>query len=169
MRTGTSPCGVGRATATPTCPEAQMSPIPPGRPPFGPLVARSRRARGWSQSRLAAELCAAAGVPTVSRHEISRWERQVREPGSFWRGWLVRVLAAPAVQPAAPAARRTGPAARPTGRASAGGPGPAAKSGTATGPGGSPRPARRAPARPRPAADPTRRRAGGSSWRTSTH
>ncbi|WP_216592984.1 helix-turn-helix domain-containing protein [Verrucosispora sioxanthis] len=70
--------------------------------PLGPLVARSRRARGWSQSRLAAELCAAAGVCTLSRHEISRWERGVRVPGRFWRGWLVRILAVPARHGAAP-------------------------------------------------------------------
>ncbi|WP_433529209.1 helix-turn-helix domain-containing protein [Micromonospora sp. CA-263727] len=69
-----------------------MPPYPPAPPPFGPLLARLRRARGWSQSRLAAELCAAAGVPTLSRHEISRWERQRRRPGRFWRAWLTEVL-----------------------------------------------------------------------------
>jgi hypothetical protein len=86
-----------------------MSPPPltPDRPvptSLGPLVTRSRLARGWSQSRLAAELCAAAGVFTLSRHEISRWERGVRVPGRFWRGWLVRVLAVPgaSTRPGAP-------------------------------------------------------------------
>ncbi|SCL16164.1 hypothetical protein GA0070616_0946 [Micromonospora nigra] len=62
----------------------------------GPTIARLRLAKGWSQSRLAAELCAAAGVPTLSRHEVSRWERQARVPGAFWRGWLAVVLDAPA-------------------------------------------------------------------------
>ncbi|MEV6816815.1 helix-turn-helix domain-containing protein [Micromonospora sp. NPDC051296] len=76
-----------------------MPPSPPDPPPFGPLLTRLRLARGWSQSRLAAELCAAAGVPTLSRHEISRWERQVRRPGRFWRRWLAEVLATPAVLP----------------------------------------------------------------------
>ncbi|MEV4714295.1 helix-turn-helix transcriptional regulator [Micromonospora sp. NPDC049374] len=78
------------------------SPLAPTRPApaaLGPLVARSRLARGWSQSRLAAELCAAAGVFTLSRHEISRWERGVRVPGRFWRGWLVRILAVPGSPP----------------------------------------------------------------------
>ncbi|GGM38031.1 hypothetical protein GCM10011608_23350 [Micromonospora sonchi] len=67
-----------------------------GEEPFGALLSRFRLARGWSQSRLAAELCAAAGVPTLSRHEISRWERQRRVPGPFWRSWLAQVLALPA-------------------------------------------------------------------------
>ncbi|MEV6695487.1 helix-turn-helix domain-containing protein [Micromonospora sp. NPDC051196] len=71
-----------------------MPPHPPD-PLCGPLLTRLRRARGWSQSRLAAELCAAAGVPTLSRHEISRWERQRRTPGRFWHAWLATVLGMP--------------------------------------------------------------------------
>ncbi|WP_199714511.1 helix-turn-helix domain-containing protein [Micromonospora radicis] len=74
---------------------------PAGPPPTGPRLARLRLARGWSQSRLAAELCAAAGVPTLSRHEISRWERQRRVPGRFWRGWLAQVLDPTASPPTA--------------------------------------------------------------------
>ncbi|GIJ25357.1 hypothetical protein Vqi01_05190 [Micromonospora qiuiae] len=78
-----------------------MPPSPPNSPPlpeeqsFGALLSRFRLARGWSQSQLAAELCAAAGVPTLSRHEISRWERQRRVPGPFWRSWLTQILAVP--------------------------------------------------------------------------
>ncbi|WP_203996832.1 helix-turn-helix domain-containing protein [Micromonospora lutea] len=162
-----------------------MSPSPPDPvwphpTPLGPLVARLRVARGWSQSRLAAELCAAAGVFTLSRHEISRWERQVRVPGRFWRGWLLRILAAPAVQPAGSAVRpAAGPVAgKATGRRTATPglrpletSGPAVRPGTASRPGGSPRSARRAAAsvRPRSAGDPTRRRAGGSAQRIPTH
>ncbi|MFG1800513.1 helix-turn-helix domain-containing protein [Micromonospora carbonacea] len=70
-------------------------PTPPGPEPLGPLLARLRRARGRSQQALAAELCAASGVPTLSRHEVSRWERQLRVPGGFWLGWLAVVLAVP--------------------------------------------------------------------------
>ncbi|MFG1658751.1 hypothetical protein ACGFIY_19700 [Micromonospora chersina] len=44
---------------------------------------------------MAAELCAAAGVPTLTRHEVSRWERQRRLPGDFWSGWLAVVLGVP--------------------------------------------------------------------------
>ncbi|MEO3775648.1 transcriptional regulator [Micromonospora sp. B11E3] len=68
---------------------------PPGPQPLGPLLARLRLALGWSQQRLAARLCAAAGVPTLTRHEISRWERQLRVPGDFWLGWLAVVLDVP--------------------------------------------------------------------------
>ncbi|MFC8851114.1 MULTISPECIES: helix-turn-helix domain-containing protein [unclassified Micromonospora] len=70
-------------------------PTPPGPEPLGPLLARLRQARGRSQQDLAAELCAASGVPTLSRHEVSRWERQLRVPGGFWLGWLAVVLATP--------------------------------------------------------------------------
>jgi transcriptional regulator with XRE-family HTH domain len=72
-------------------------PYPYATPPpaLGPLLAHLRLARGWSQLRLAEQLCAASGVPTISRHEISRWERQQRIPGDFWLGWLANVLEAP--------------------------------------------------------------------------
>ncbi|WP_326563535.1 helix-turn-helix transcriptional regulator [Micromonospora peucetia] len=70
-------------------------PPPPGPQLLGPLLAQLRLARGWSQLRVAAELCAASGVPTLSRNEVSRWERQLRVPGEFWLGWLAVVLAVP--------------------------------------------------------------------------
>ncbi|MCW3819010.1 helix-turn-helix domain-containing protein [Micromonospora sp. DR5-3] len=83
-----------------------MIPIPPPGPHlFGPLLAELRSARGWSQQRMAAELCAAAGVPTLTRHEVSRWERQRRLPGDFWLGWLAVVLGAPGELLAEAAAR----------------------------------------------------------------
>ncbi|RLP74823.1 XRE family transcriptional regulator [Micromonospora sp. BL4] len=111
-----------------------MTPPPPPRPAqLGPLLVRRRLARGWSQQRTAAELCAAAGVPTLSRHEVSRWERQRRVPGGFWLGWLAVVLDVPlvALAEAAAVTRRAGPArsvgpgramtgARPGGRAGRG-------------------------------------------------
>ncbi|WP_051723920.1 helix-turn-helix domain-containing protein [Micromonospora chokoriensis] len=77
---------------------------------LGPLLVRCRLAHGWSQQRAAAELCAASGVPTLSRHEISRWERQRRVPGGFWLGWLAVVLDVPlvALAEAAAATRRAG-------------------------------------------------------------
>ncbi|MEV1147742.1 hypothetical protein [Micromonospora sp. NPDC049799] len=34
-------------------------------------------------------------MPTLSRHEVSRWERHLRVPGGFWLGWLAVVLAVP--------------------------------------------------------------------------
>ncbi|SCL37570.1 hypothetical protein GA0070624_5918 [Micromonospora rhizosphaerae] len=73
-----------------------MTPFPPPGPRLlGPLLAELRLARGWSQQRMAGELCAASGVPTLTRHEISRWERQLRLPGDFWLGWLAVVLGVP--------------------------------------------------------------------------
>ncbi|MGC5331008.1 helix-turn-helix domain-containing protein [Micromonospora sp. DT62] len=39
------------------------------------------------------------------RHEVSRWERQLRVPGEFWLGWLAVVLAVPADLLATAAAR----------------------------------------------------------------
>ena len=75
---------------------------------FGSLLAQLRTERGLSQLRLAERLCAASGVPTVSRHEVSRWEREARVPGPFWLGWLAAVLEVPperltAARPARPA------------------------------------------------------------------
>ncbi|MFY1672265.1 transcriptional regulator [Plantactinospora sp. WMMB334] len=74
---------------------------------LGALLTELRLARGWSQLRVAEQLCAASGVPTVSRHEVSRWERQQRIPGQFWLGWLAAVLDVPAadLQVAAAASR----------------------------------------------------------------
>ncbi|MEU8423681.1 helix-turn-helix domain-containing protein [Micromonospora sp. NPDC048835] len=112
-----------------------MIPPAPTRPAqLGPLLARCRVARGWSQQRAAAELCAAAGVPTLSRHEVSRWERQRRVPGGFWLGWLAVVLDVPLVvlAEAAAATRRAGTT-RATGPARA--PGARARSAGRTGPG----------------------------------
>jgi transcriptional regulator with XRE-family HTH domain len=63
--------------------------------PIGALLARLRRTRGWSQHRLAEKLNETSGMPTVTRHEVSRWEREQRLPASFWLGWLAVTLAAP--------------------------------------------------------------------------
>jgi transcriptional regulator with XRE-family HTH domain len=67
-------------------------------------VQRLRLARGWSQLRLATQLCDVSGTATVSRHEVSRWEREERVPSSFWRQWLAVVLQAPLEQLEAAAA-----------------------------------------------------------------
>lgn len=62
---------------------------------IGALLARVRMERGISQLRLAERLCASAGVATVTRHEISRWEREERIPCGFWLGWLAVTLEVP--------------------------------------------------------------------------
>lgn len=59
---------------------------------LGPLLTRRRRALGRSQHRLATQLCEESGFHTLSRHEISRWEREERIPTKFWRPWLAHVL-----------------------------------------------------------------------------
>jgi len=62
---------------------------------IGNLIVRTRQARGWSQLRLAALLCAASGNPSVTRHEVSRWERGERIPTRYWLRWLAHVLDIP--------------------------------------------------------------------------
>jgi transcriptional regulator with XRE-family HTH domain len=62
---------------------------------IGPLLARLRTARGWSQLRLAETLCQLSGRITVGRHEVSRWERGERVPGPFWLDALAVALDTP--------------------------------------------------------------------------
>jgi transcriptional regulator with XRE-family HTH domain len=85
---------------------------------LGPMLTRVRLARGWSQLRVAELLCAASGVVTVTRNEVSRWEREERIPSGFWLGWLALVLEVrvQVLELAAARARRR----RPLRRASAG-------------------------------------------------
>ncbi|MEU1838795.1 helix-turn-helix domain-containing protein [Micromonospora chersina] len=127
-------------------------PCPPDPRPLGPLLAELRAARGWSQQRVAAALCAAAGVPTLTRHEVSRWERQRRLPGDFWSGWLAVVLGVPGDLLAEAAARsRRLPPGGPGGPGGAGGTGGPGGIGGAAGAGG--------PGRPRPPGTPGAARA----------
>jgi transcriptional regulator with XRE-family HTH domain len=74
-------------------------------PSFGRRLAQLRRRRGLSQRQLADRLCLAAGVSTISRNEISRWERGVRLPAQPWLGWLSVVLDTPVPTPPAGASR----------------------------------------------------------------
>src|SRR5690349_8550715 len=80
---------------------------------LGALLTRVRLAAGRSQLRVAELLCAAAGVATVSRHEVSRWEREARIPSMFWLRWLALVLEVDLgeLERAAAVTRRTRPAA----------------------------------------------------------
>ncbi|GAA1744138.1 helix-turn-helix transcriptional regulator [Luedemannella helvata] len=79
---------------------------------LGTLLVEARQRAGISQARLADRLCASAGVPTVTRHEISRWERGERVPSGFWLVWLALCLDVPVgpLERAAAAARRARPA-----------------------------------------------------------
>jgi transcriptional regulator with XRE-family HTH domain len=61
-------------------------------PRVGALIARRRREQGKSQSGLADALCLFSGRATVTRHEISRWERGRRVPGRPWLRFLAWAL-----------------------------------------------------------------------------
>jgi transcriptional regulator with XRE-family HTH domain len=94
--------GSGRAHAPADSPPRRPQGFEPEQ--IGPLLARLRLARGLSQLQTAERLCDTSGMPTVTRHEVSRWEREERVPGSFWRRWLAVVLEAPLEQLEAAAA-----------------------------------------------------------------
>jgi transcriptional regulator with XRE-family HTH domain len=49
---------------------------------FGPWLANRRRELGLTQQDLADRLCAASGRATVTRHDLSRYERGIRLPSS---------------------------------------------------------------------------------------
>jgi transcriptional regulator with XRE-family HTH domain len=65
---------------------------------LGGLIARTRSDQGISQLRLAERLCASAGLSTVTRNEVSRWERGERIPTGYWMGWLAVALGVPLEQ-----------------------------------------------------------------------
>jgi transcriptional regulator with XRE-family HTH domain len=62
---------------------------------LGALIRKLRESLGWSQSRLAAELCKVANHATVTRENISRWETGKRLPGAWWLRHLATVLQVP--------------------------------------------------------------------------
>jgi len=76
---------------------------------IGALVARVRQEQGVTQLRLAERLCASSGQATVTRHEVSRWEREERIPSGYWLAWLAVALDVPLaeLERAAGAARRS--------------------------------------------------------------
>lgn len=61
---------------------------------FGAYLARLRKRAGRSQRQLAADLCALSGVQSVTRNEVSRWERGGRVPEA-WLPFLAQTLSAP--------------------------------------------------------------------------
>lgn len=60
---------------------------------IGNVIRDLRRALGWSQERLAAELRLLH--PTATRDMVKRWENGKREPGPFWRAHLATALVIP--------------------------------------------------------------------------
>jgi transcriptional regulator with XRE-family HTH domain len=65
---------------------------------------RLRQRKGYTQLRVAEGLCAVSGVTTITRDEVSRWERQERVPSVIWLRWLAVVLEVPVAELAAAAA-----------------------------------------------------------------
>ncbi|MEU8121495.1 helix-turn-helix transcriptional regulator [Spirillospora sp. NPDC049024] len=61
---------------------------------FGAYLARMRRDAGKSQRQLAEALCRISGTASVTRHEISRWERGERVP-DVWLPALGTALSVP--------------------------------------------------------------------------
>ncbi len=63
---------------------------------IGANIRREREQRGWSQARLAREVCRAAGVAgePVGRQEVSRWETGKRTPRE-WLPFLAAALGVP--------------------------------------------------------------------------
>ncbi|WP_147129940.1 helix-turn-helix domain-containing protein [Nocardia ninae] len=72
----------------------------------GHLIRELRLAKGWSQGRLADELCHRSGA-NISREYISRrWESGATEPSPFWLAHLAAVLDCPTELLAADVDRR---------------------------------------------------------------
>jgi transcriptional regulator with XRE-family HTH domain len=63
---------------------------------LGGLIAERRRVFGLSQRSLADVLCARTGRPTLTRNEISRYERETRIPTTATLAALTDVLGVPA-------------------------------------------------------------------------
>jgi transcriptional regulator with XRE-family HTH domain len=61
---------------------AEEAVLPPPAVFLGQLIVAQRRELGQSQRDLADRFCVVSGRPTVTRHEISRYEREVRVPGA---------------------------------------------------------------------------------------
>lgn len=62
----------------------------------GAHIKRERDRLGWSQARLAREVCRAAGIAgePITRHEVSRWERGARKPRE-WAPFIAAALGVP--------------------------------------------------------------------------
>jgi transcriptional regulator with XRE-family HTH domain len=62
---------------------------------LGALVADRRRALGLSQRDLANRICLVSGRTTITRHELSRYERGLRLPGGAMVAALAESLGVP--------------------------------------------------------------------------
>ncbi|MFC0861665.1 helix-turn-helix domain-containing protein [Sphaerimonospora cavernae] len=75
---------------------------------LGTVIRELRLTHGWSQGRLAAKLREVSQHATITREDVSRWERGKRTPGAFWLRHLATVLEVPLTAlEADPVKRRT--------------------------------------------------------------
>ncbi|MEV0681440.1 helix-turn-helix transcriptional regulator [Actinosynnema sp. NPDC050436] len=63
--------------------------------PISEILPELRRVQGLTQCDLAERLHSASGNDSITREEVSRWERGKRIPGPYWRAWLGQVLDTP--------------------------------------------------------------------------
>ncbi|SDP93146.1 helix-turn-helix transcriptional regulator [Lentzea jiangxiensis] len=64
-------------------------------PPITALIPQARREQGLTQRELADLLCEISQNDSVTREEVSRWERGKRIPGPYWRAWISAALHVP--------------------------------------------------------------------------
>ncbi|SER64045.1 Helix-turn-helix domain-containing protein [Lentzea xinjiangensis] len=64
-------------------------------PPITTLIPQARREQGLTQRDLADLLCEISQNDSVTREEVSRWERGKRIPGPYWRAWISAALDVP--------------------------------------------------------------------------
>ena len=64
-------------------------------PPITALIPQARREHGLTQRALADLLCEISQNDSVTREEVSRWERGKRIPGPYWRAWISAALDVP--------------------------------------------------------------------------
>ena len=67
----------------------------PDTPPITALIPQARREQGLTQRALADLLCEISQNDSVTREEVSRWERGKRIPGPYWRAWISEALDVP--------------------------------------------------------------------------
>ncbi|QCX82951.1 Helix-turn-helix domain protein (plasmid) [Streptomyces sp. YIM 121038] len=84
-----------------------MDTVTAARRAFGAHLAALRKQARLTQPQLAARLCVVSGTATVTRNEISRWERGLRVPDA-WLPLLAVVLNAPLEELERAAARARG-------------------------------------------------------------
>src|SRR5438034_3965049 len=70
----------------------------PADEPISVVIRRVRRCHGMTQAALADRLADLSGNPSVSRDQVTRWERGGRVPSPYWRGWLAVALDVPSGQ-----------------------------------------------------------------------